>query len=182
MTYRRYPARMRRPVSAMSVVIALVLATFGAFASGAGGLSGEHRMPEVSSSPAVAAQFVVAAPAELRGRSAAEFVGTDDRNGRDPRRALRVRRVAAEARRACCFSECAGAIARPAGVARPRSLSRCSRSPAGARTERRNAMTDSSRPRAEIDRAARRNYAIFCSLAVVMMLALILAAILFLPE
>ncbi len=67
MTQCRYPARMRRPVSAMSVVIALVLATFGAFASGAGGLSGDRRAPEVSSSPAVAAQFVVAAPAELRG-------------------------------------------------------------------------------------------------------------------
>jgi hypothetical protein len=43
-------------------------------------------------------------------------------------------------------------------------------------------MTDSSRSRAEIDRAARRNYAVFCSLAVVVMLALILSAILFLPD
>jgi hypothetical protein len=43
-------------------------------------------------------------------------------------------------------------------------------------------VTDSSRPRAEIDRAARRNYAIFCSLAVLIMVAVIVSAILFLPE
>jgi hypothetical protein len=58
---------MRRPVPAMSVVIALVLATFGAFASGTGGLSADRRIPEVSSSPAVAAPLVVAAPAQPRG-------------------------------------------------------------------------------------------------------------------
>jgi hypothetical protein len=45
-----------------------------------------------------------------------------------------------------------------------------------------NTVTDSSRPRADFDRAARRNYAIFCSLAVVVMLVLIVSAILFLPE
>lgn len=68
MTCCRYPARMRRPVAAMSVVVALLLAMFGVFASpGAGAASGDRRVPEVSSSPAVAAQLVAAAPAQLRG-------------------------------------------------------------------------------------------------------------------
>jgi hypothetical protein len=42
-------------------------------------------------------------------------------------------------------------------------------------------MTNSSRSRAETDRLARRNYAIFCAAATLLMLTLIILAILFLP-
>jgi hypothetical protein len=57
---------MRRSLSALSVVIALTLATLGAFGSVPGGRSGDRRIPELASSRAVVANVVVAAPAELR--------------------------------------------------------------------------------------------------------------------
>jgi hypothetical protein len=58
---------MRRTLSAMSVVFALVLATFGAFSSGTRLPTGERRVAELSSTPAIAAQLAIVAPPELRG-------------------------------------------------------------------------------------------------------------------
>jgi hypothetical protein len=57
---------MRRTLSALSVVFALVLATFGAFSSGTRVPTAERRVVELSSTPAIAAQLAIVAPPELR--------------------------------------------------------------------------------------------------------------------